>query len=238
MEKEWILVMDSGMGGLWTLNELKKVLPNENYIYFMDKTNCPYGNKSVKRLQRISENIIRKIMLKYRLKLIILACNTLSSVAYNHLTKVFAYTPIVKISPYFSPEKFNNEQTLVLATTNTIRHNAELKNYKNCKNVHLYGFDSLAKRIDENKNDLDVLLPYLHQKLKQFKSKNIKNIVLGCTHFNYIKTQLISIFGNVKFFENSKIVAQISKKTLKKIGKFQNDEKKEQNNRLIMLYKI
>ena len=62
--KKWILVIDSGIGGLWTLNKIREVLPNENYLFFMDKTNAPYGNKSEKKLKQISFDIISKMILE------------------------------------------------------------------------------------------------------------------------------------------------------------------------------
>ncbi len=241
MEREWILVMDSGIGGLWTLNKIKKILPNENYLYFMDTLHSPYGNKSIKKLKNIAYANIKKIIDFYNIKLIVLACNTLSSVCYEYLTQKFK-VPIIKIEPFFEPTEFQNNNTLVLATKSTIKHNQNLKKYFGYANIYLFGFGTLAKIIDNSKGDYKTLQNYLNKELSKFKDKNIKNIVLGCTHFNYIKHELQNIFGKVEFFENSENIAKIVKKTLKNHKKLQNNSKiiskKQKKGEFLLLQKI
>ena len=61
MRKKWILVIDSGNGGAWTLSKIRNLLPNENYLFFMDTTHSPYGNKSKKQLISITEKSFNKL---------------------------------------------------------------------------------------------------------------------------------------------------------------------------------
>ena len=209
MRKSWILVLDSGNGGLWTLNEIKKLLPNENYIFFMDVLHSPYGNKSTKKLKKIAGNAVQNFLLRFNIKLVVLACNTLSSIAYDFLVQKFQNVPIVKIEPYLNSKKFKNQNTLVLATQNTLRHNQNIKKYRHSKSIFFKGFGNLAKQIDKNSKNLDVLQGYLNFHLRKYKKHNIKNVVLGCTHFNLIKQQICAALSkNVTFFENSKFVAK------------------------------
>lgn len=236
MKKKWILVMDSGVGGVWTLNKIKALLPKENYIFFMDKFNAPYGNKSTKKLKKLAFSHISKLRKIFDIKLVVLACNTLSSVCYNFLKRKFLETPIIKIEPFFNPYVFQRKNTLVLATTNTIKHNKNLNIYKDYSNIFLKGFGNLAKKIDDANGNYDLLLPYLSKSLSPYKNKQIQNIVLGCTHFNFIKKQLTKIFGDdVCFFENSPFVANRVESVLLKHGI---KAKKNKQPQTLFVYKI
>ena len=229
------MVIDSGNGGLWTLKKIKHLLPFENYLFFEDKINAPYGNKSKKQLKKIVLKNLKKLTKLYNIKLVVFACNTISSVCFDYIKQIFFDLPIIKIEPYISTKWFFGEQTLLLATKNTIKHNIKIRVYNSSKNVFVVGYKTLAKQIDCNINNLDNLLPYLNKTLKKYKHKKIKNIVLGCTHFNYIKPQLIKIFGNVKFFENSNVVAKNVKNTLKNLNLNSNCKK---NGDLLVISKI
>ena len=74
--KKSILVIDSGNGGKYTLNILIKFLPHENFIFFEDDTNVPYGKKSKKKLQKITQKNLNYLLKNYQIKLVIFACNT------------------------------------------------------------------------------------------------------------------------------------------------------------------
>ncbi len=182
-----ILVLDSGNGGLYTLNILKKNLPNENFIFVKDERNSPYGNKSKLKLKKLSKKLISFLLEKYKIKMIILACNTLSSTAFSYLKNNFQNLPIIPIYPVVKSFK---KKTLILCTNSTKKHCAELKKVRKNSNVKIYGFSRLAKKIDENIKNLSVLQPFLNKKLKKFAKMHIRQVVLGCTHFNFIKPQI------------------------------------------------
>lgn len=214
MEKEWILVYDSGNGGKWTLDCLKKELPNENFLFFMDKTHCPYGNKSVSKLKKIVTTNIQKLRKIYNIKLVVIACNTISSMMSSYLKQTFYDLPFVFVFPYITKEILK-KPTLILATKNTIKYNTEIARVSKLKNVFVAGFPTLAKKIDDADGNYDMLQPYLDKKLFKFRRKKLDNVVLGCTHFNYIKTQLQSALkAKVDFFENSQNVARHTKTML------------------------
>ena len=215
MSKKWILILDSGLGALNVLKELQNVMPNENYLVFMDKIHCPYGNKPKAKLIKISENIIDKLTKKFKIKLVVVACNTLSSVAGEHLQKKFLNLPFVFVVPNTSKEIFEHK-TLILATKNTVKYNLAIKSAKTNKNVYICGFGKLAKMIEDCNQNFDLLKGYLNKKLRRYKSKKIENVVLGCTHFNYIKPQIESALqSRLNFFENSENVALQAKIMLK-----------------------
>lgn len=235
MEKSWILVFDSGTGGKYTMEQIRKILPNENYLLFMDKTNCPYGNKPKNKLKNIITSTIKKIKQKYDLKLIVIACNTLSSMFACYLQKIFKDTPFVFVLP--STEKqILLKPTLFLVTKNTARYNKDLKIYKKQKNIWVLGFDNLAKMIDDCAGNYDVLQAYLNKKLKKFKNKKPVNIILGCTHFNYITKQIKKSLGyEIDFYENSQNVAKKVKQMLIATGKL---SRKKSLGDLLTIYHI
>ena len=223
MKKEdkngWILVIDSGSGGLFTLNKIKAVLPNENYIFYKDIKNCPYGNKTRFKLRKISFKIISDVQEKYTLKMVVLACNTLSSICLSYLQKKFPNLPIIATLPMLD-DNILSKPTLILATKNTIKFNRDIRRVKRQKNVYVYGFSDLARRIDDCKKHYENLQPYLDKKMTKFRRKYLVNVVLGCTHFNYIKPQIeTALKTRVDFYESSESVAIYCEKLLKAIGK-------------------
>ena len=228
--------MDSGSGGLWTLEKIREYVPNENYLFFMDKLHAPYGSKSEKKLFKLSKNNIEKIKKIFDIKMVVLACNTLSVTCFDKLQKHFFDTPFVKIEPDVNLSHFCDKPTLVLATKRTIKSSEKIGRIKKEKNIFVCGFKSLAKKIDNTNGKFNILQPYLNKKLAKYKSKGIKNVVLGCTHFNYIKPQINKSLGTkAKFFENSNSVAIRVKKLLFASGR---QNRKKMQGQVLKIYKI
>lgn len=187
LKNDFILVLDSGNGGKYTLKKIRKLLPNENYIFVEDDKNCPYGKKNKQKLKKIAKKLIKNLIFLYQIKVIVLACNTLSSVCLESLSKQF---PSIKIVPTLPVIKNYKKPTLIMCTKATKKYNLGLKKCKHNLQIFIEGFSDLAKKIDENIENLDGLQPYLDKKLKKYVKLNICNVVLGCTHFNLIKKQI------------------------------------------------
>lgn len=81
-------IFDSGIGGVTVLKEILKILPNENYIYYSDSKNNPYGDKTDKEILEICDNIVQ-YLLKRNCKAIVIACNTASAKAVSYLRKKY-----------------------------------------------------------------------------------------------------------------------------------------------------
>ncbi len=215
---KYIFLFDSGNGGKYVLDVFKNIMPNENYIFYMDKDNCPYGNKPKNILKDIVTEIFDRVLSKYEIKLIVVACNTMGSMFDTYLRKRYKNYKILFIRPFINKTILKNK-TLLLATSNTIIYNKLIKKFKGSNNLYIKGFDDLAKRIDNVSGKFYILKSYLDKELTIFKNKNIKNIVLGCTHYNYIKKEILETLPNVKFYENSDNLAKnaydyLSKKEL------------------------
>ena len=92
-------IYDSGLGGLTVLKALKKQFPSENFIYFADTANLPYGNKSPEEIIRFSRNIIRWMQDDLKVKMVIAGCNTSSALALEHIVPEFQIPIVGTIVP-------------------------------------------------------------------------------------------------------------------------------------------
>lgn len=251
---ESVFVFDSGSGGEFVTRELLRELPNENFVLFKDTQHCPYGTKSKRKLWHIVHKILAVATKVVRPKAIVVACNTASSLFEDKIRKKYADIPAFFVTPLIN-EKILSQKTLILATTRTAKCNKQIENAKQNQNCIVLGFDDLAKKIDLARLSLQAkadLKLYLLNKLSKYKTYGIKNVVLACTHYTYIKKQLREIFGEVKFFEKSKIVAkelkyflqsnsdnlknQTEQTTTKKDEK-NNTQRKKQNKSISQLFK-
>ena len=134
-------VFDSGIGGVTVLKEIIKILPNENYIYFSDSKNNPYGDKKKEEIINRCDELL-KFMLENNCKAIVIACNTASSIAANILRKKYNNIPIIAIEPAYKMvyDYSYDNKTLVMATKGTIeseRCNLLYQKYDNHKTTLL-----------------------------------------------------------------------------------------------------
>lgn len=210
---DYILVFDSGNGGQFVLKKLKYYLPNENYILFKDQNFCPYGDKKSNDLKKNIVKVLDKLTQKYKIKMIVIACNTISSMFKNLIIKRYSKYILLFVNPKINNKILQNK-TLLIATKNTVKHSKLIKRYKNNKNLIVVGFKDLAKKIDDNINNIEILENPLRDYFNKYNNLKIKNIIVGCTHYNYIICLLKKIFPRANFFENSKELAMLSKKIL------------------------
>jgi len=113
--------IDSGVGGVSVLKEAVKLLPNENYIYFGDSKNAPYGIKSVKEVQKLTFDAC-EFLINHNAKALVIACNTATSAAINELRKKYKSIPVIGIEPALKPavELNRKGKIIVMATPMTL----------------------------------------------------------------------------------------------------------------------
>lgn len=214
MLKNKIGIFDSGIGGVTVLEEILKILPNENYIYYSDSKNNPYGDKSDQEIIKIADNIVSNLI-EYGCKAIVIACNTASAKASQYLRKKYCDIPIIVIEPAYKMinDYANSEETLIIATKATIESEKfkNLYNRYNNDNTYVIACSGLADLI-ENHDQLKIK-NYLKENLREYATK-VKNVVLGCTHYVLIKEELREILGDITFFEGSVGVANNLKRVL------------------------
>ena len=215
MDKECkIGIFDSGIGGATVLKEIIKILPKEDYIYYSDSINNPYGDKTEEEILNICDNIV-KYFLKRNCKIIVVACNTASAIAIEILRKRYSEIKFIGIEPaYKMVHDYNpQDETLIMATNGTIKSEKfnKLYNKYNNNKTYLIPCIGLAEIIEEgNKEKIN---KYLKDNLEQYNNR-VKNVVLGCTHYPIIKNEISDVLGGVTFFEGSSRLAMHLKNVL------------------------
>ena len=197
-------LFDSGVGGLTVLNGLASKYPNNEYIYFGDTKNNPYGGKSIEQLEKLSCDIIDFLISK-KVDLIVIACGTISSNLSNVLKNKYKIKIIDIISPVISfLNNCNYEKIGVIATEATVNSNSFVNINKNIKLVACKQFVPIIEN-----NNYDILDKYIDIYLKDLKDRDL--IVLGCTHYPIIKDEIINYLGkNIKLLDMCECLPSIS----------------------------
>ena len=221
-------VFDSGIGGLTTLEEIRKLLPNEDYIFYADSKNNPYGNKSDKELCKITDNIV-KILISKNVKMIVVACNTATTKCISFLRKKYKNMIFIGTEPAIKVACDNNyKNTLVLATPGTISskrtHELIENNKKDGENIILVSCEGLASAIELN--DQNKINEILYNYLDKYKNKKIDSIILGCTHYPYVKDKIKKIIPKATIIDGNIGVAKRVKYMLEKENLLSNKTEK------------
>lgn len=191
-------IFDSGIGGLTVLNKLSSKYKNNDYIFFGDRINIPYGEKSKKELFDLSSKII-DFLISNEVDMIVIACGTVSSNCYKELLDKYKNINIVDIiSPtinYINNKKIDN--ILVIATSKTVDSHI-FKNLLKDKNVYEKACPFLVDMIENNK---DIKLE------ECINDKKYDYVLLGCTHYplikDMIKNKTIDLGDNIFLESNS-----------------------------------
>lgn len=206
--KPTILLYDSGMGGLTVYDEVRKALPNAHYLYCFDNACFPYSEKSESVLNHRALSIVQKIAEKYPLDLVVVACNTASTVVLPALRQAFSF-PIVGTVPAIKPAAEISETKTIglLATKGTIVRQYVLdlidKYAKNCV-VEKIGTTALVEIVEEKQQTGIVDIARLKAVVTPWiDNKDLDTVILGCTHFPLVKTELQELLPQVKFFVDS-----------------------------------
>ena len=205
---EAIGIFDSGIGGVTVLKEILKLLPNENYIYYSDSKNNPYGDKSDDQINELCENIVN-LFIEQKCKAIVIACNTASAKCSQYLREKYTDIPFIAIEPAYKMvyDYAYNEPTLVMATKGTIeseKFNLLYHTYDNHKTI-LLPCMGLADIIEEGNEEK--IKPYLKEQLEPYRGK-VTNVVLGCTHYPLIEKEIQEVLGQVTFFNGAPYLAK------------------------------
>lgn len=187
---------DSGIGGLSVLHEALKILPNEQYVYFSDGKNIPYGTKTREQVRDLVFAAF-DFLAGHGLKAAVVACNTATSVAIEDLRLRHDF-PIIGMEPAVKPavEHSAGKRVLVFATELTLR----LEKFHNLvarvdadRRVDYLPLQELVVWAERFEFDDAVILPYLHEKLGGVDWSEYGAVVLGCTHFPFFGRQFRQI---------------------------------------------
>ena len=199
-------VFDSGIGGLTILKSLLENHPNNEYIYFGDTLNIPYGEKTNDQLKDLSDKIIRFLISK-KVDMIVIACGTISSSIYDEIKNKYDVPIYDIINPITNQlKKLKIKKALLIATDKTIESKKFEEKLKSA-NMELYtqACPKFVPIIEHKSKDL--LEIELGEYLYQYKNLDIEVVIPGCTHYPIISGE-IADYLNVDILDIGLIVAK------------------------------
>lgn len=193
-------VFDSGVGGLTVINNLSKVLPQENIIYFADTKHFPYGIKTEGEVKSYSKKIVSFLMSK-RVKAVIVACNTVSSIALPELIEIAKPIPVfgmIQAGARYALKTTKNKRIGIISTPLTARKQAYKKEILALDPAAVtfeVGSQDLVNLVEDGNVDNQNAYDLAKEKLNCPLNENIDTLVLGCTHFPFLYTVVKSVAG-------------------------------------------
>lgn len=196
-------LFDSGIGGLTVLQSFIKYHPNNEYFYYGDTLNVPYGDKTIEELYTCVEKIIKYLKEK-QVDIIVIACGTVSANLYDRLKSeldIPIYSVISKLPEYIKEKEY--KKTLVMATSASINSHIykriieseviEVACPKLVPIIESGNYNDLNSALDEYLKDLD----------------GVDSIVLGCTHYPIIKEYIRNKVGeNIDIIDMGELLAK------------------------------
>ena len=212
-------IFDSGVGGLTVVKEIEKILPGESIVYFGDTARVPYGTKSKDTVNRFSrENI--KFLLKFKVKAIVVACNTSSSLAIPALRREFNLPIIGVIEPgtLKATSLSKSKRIGVIGTKATISsgiYETRIKSLAPQAKVFSKSCPLFVPLAEEgwltDKITRDVAKIYL----ESFRLRKVDTLILGCTHYPLLKGLIKKVVGkNIKLVDSASQTAKETKNLL------------------------
>ena len=213
-------VFDSGMGGISVLGELLRELPGENFLYFGDSANAPYGSRSTEEIRRLTVDNAQ-MLFDRGLKALVVACNTATSAAIEDLRSKYPDRVIIGIEPALKPAvtAFPGGKILVMATEATLREKkfaALLQQYESVCEIRKCPCPELVAFVERGELDSPALHEVLVRELSPHLTPLPQAAVLGCTHFPFLKTAIGRVVGpQCVLLDGSQGTARETKRRLK-----------------------
>lgn len=200
-------VFDSGIGGLTLLNELRKALPSESFLYYADTDNVPYSYKTPEQIRGFVEKAY--LFLKEKgCHVVVLACNTATNVAVEYLREKYD-SPIVAIQPAVkvaADYNLNNKGIIVCATPVTLA-SKRYQNLVNSLNINdlivNIPLPKLVEFAEKGQFNTPEVLAYLQDSFKNLNLNHFHYIVLGCTHFTFFEDLIEANFPPLKVVDGN-----------------------------------
>lgn len=214
-----IAVFDSGMGGISVLRELVRAMPGEQFIYFGDSANAPYGSRPTAQIRELSFAAY-DLLAGYHPKATVIACNTATAAAVDQLRKAHPDAIIVGIEPALRPahRQFPGGNIVVMATEATLREQKFARLMARCGencNVISLPCPELVSFVERGELDSPELQAYLTRQLKSTGVDRIDAVVLGCTHYPFVRRTLQQLLPDTVFFDGGEGTAKHTRDLLR-----------------------
>lgn len=206
-------VFDSGLGGLSVLKEIRKQMPFQSVYYLADQAHVPYGSRSLEEVRRFSVGISR-FLLEQGPRLIVVACNTASAAALQHLRKTFQGIAFVGMEPAVKPAAEQTKTGIVgvLATPATFQgelYASVVERFAGGVTLLQDTCPGLVTQIESGEINSEITKNILNKALKPMLKKGIDTVVLGCTHYPFVIPLIRGIVGpDVRVIDPAPAVAR------------------------------
>ncbi len=204
-----IIILDSGLGGAIVEKRFKEKYPSENTILLIDNGFMPYGTKDKKDIRQRIKKIMRKIE-ELDPKALVIACNTIDSLAIDIIFNTYPDLPTVQIVAPTSKvaiKMSKSKSVAVLATPNTIESQSYLFNsalYYPNTNVIGVSCDNLASAIESGSSIKETFI----EETKTLIDEKFDTLILGCTHYAKIRPLIKKTFGNINVVDSTEVVVE------------------------------
>jgi len=230
MKNRPIGIFDSGVGGLTVVKQMFKRLPNEEIVYVGDTARVPYGTKSPETIKRFAvENA--NFLMRFKVKLIVVACNTASSTSLDILREKFSVPIVGVIKP--GAEKAvqitRNNKVGIIGTYATIKSKAyekEIRRFSRDVEVASKACPLFVPLVEEGWLKEKVTFDIVRKYLKPLMAKKIDTLILGCTHYPLLKYAISRVAGKqVKIIDSASSVADEVHNILMALGRLSGRKK-------------
>ncbi|MBK6266009.1 glutamate racemase [Marivirga sp. S37H4] len=208
-------IFDSGIGGLTVAHKVRELMPTESMVYFGDIAHLPYGDKSAAAIQAYSIKVT-DVLLQQGCKLILIACNSASSAAFDLVkeyvgskAKVFnVIDPVVN----FVAENYSNKKIGLIGTKQTVgskMYETKLKNINSSIELKSLATPLLVPMIEEGYFENKISHEIIENYLMDDHLMGIEALILGCTHYPLIKNEISTFYNHqVDILDSASIVAK------------------------------
>lgn len=214
-------VFDSGVGGISVLRELVALMPNENYIFYGDSANAPYGTKALEQVVELVSNDA-KYLYEQGIKALVVACNTATSAGIQILRERYTDIPVIGIEPALKPAVLSKEHpmVLVMATPMTLREEKFRKlmqRFEQDAEIVPLPCPGLMEFVERGELESEALEEYLRKLFAPYEK--VDAVVLGCTHYPFVRNMIQKVLGEeAMLFDGGAGTARETRRQLEEKG--------------------
>ena len=219
----YIAVFDSGVGGVSVLRELRKLMPGENYYYFGDSANAPYGLKTTEQVQDLTIAAAETLLVEKDAKALVVACNTATAAAITELRRRWPDRIIIGIEPALklARDRHPGGTIGIMATEVTLREKklaALMERFSGeCTVIPLHS-PGIVELVEAGKADSEDAVELMRAELGHLAGK-LDALVLGCTHYPFMKKAMETVLGpGVDILDGGEGTARETRRRLREAG--------------------